>query len=107
MPAIAAIATPPGAGGVGIVRVSGDKVPSIAQAVLGFMPKPRYAHHAPFLAKNGNQLDIGIALYFPNPHSFTGEDVLELQGHGGPVVMQWLLARVCALAAIKSATASA
>ncbi len=96
---IAAVATPPGRGGVGIVRVSGDGVAAIAQAILGFMPKPRYAHHAPFLAADGQHLDVGIALFFPNPHSFTGEDVLELQGHGGPVVMQWLLARVCELGA--------
>jgi tRNA modification GTPase len=96
---IAAVATPPGRGGVGIVRVSGDGVAAIAQAILGFMPKPRYAHHAPFLAADGQSLDVGIALFFPNPHSFTGEDVLELQGHGGPVVMQWLLARVCELGA--------
>jgi len=96
---IAALATPPGRGGVGIVRVSGTAVPMIAQAILGFAPKPRYAHHAPFLATNGSTLDEGIALYFPNPHSFTGEDVLELQGHGGPVVMTWLLKRVCELGA--------
>ncbi len=96
---IAAVATPLGRGGVGIVRVSGDGVAAIAQAILGFMPKPRYAHHAPFLAADGQHLDVGIALFFPNPHSFTGEDVLELQGHGGPVVMQWLLARVCELGA--------
>jgi tRNA modification GTPase len=96
---ITAVATPPGRGGVGIVRVSGDGVAAIAQAILGFMPKPRYAHHAPFLAADGQPLDVGIALFFPNPHSFTGEDVLELQGHGGPVVMQWLLARVCELGA--------
>lgn len=96
---IAAVATPPGRGGVGIVRVSGEKVAAIAQAILGFMPKPRYAHHTPFLAADGQPLDVGIALFFPNPHSFTGEDVLELQGHGGPVVMQWLLSRVCELGA--------
>ena len=96
---IAALATPPGRGGVGIIRVSGTAAPMIAQAILGFMPKPRYAHHAPFLAADGAALDEGIALYFPNPHSFTGEDVLELQGHGGPVVMAWLLKRVCELGA--------
>jgi tRNA modification GTPase len=96
---IAALATPPGRGGVGIIRVSGTAAPMIAQAILGFHPKPRYAHHAPFLAADGSALDEGIALYFPNPHSFTGEDVLELQGHGGPVVMAWLLKRVCELGA--------
>lgn len=96
---IVAIATPPGRGGVGILRVSGTRVPTIAQAILGFMPKARYAHHAPFLDAQGKPLDVGIALYFPNPHSFTGEDVLELQGHGGTVVLNWLLHRVVSLGA--------
>ncbi len=96
---IAALATPSGRGGVGIIRVSGSAVPMIAQAILGFMPRSRYAHHAPFLAVDGSTLDVGIALYFPNPHSFTGEDVLELQGHGGSIVMTWLLKRVCELGA--------
>lgn len=91
---IAAIATAPGRGGVGIVRVSGKKSAEIAQAVLGKTPTPRYAHYGNFYAKDGSVLDQGIALYFPNPNSFTGEDVLELQGHGGPVVLQWLLSRV-------------
>lgn len=96
---IAAIATAPGRGGVGIVRVSGQKVSEIALAVLGKLPKPRYAHYGDFLGAEGQVLDKGIALYFPNPHSFTGEDVLELQGHGGPVVLQWLLNRVVQLGA--------
>ncbi|MBD3822072.1 MAG: tRNA uridine-5-carboxymethylaminomethyl(34) synthesis GTPase MnmE, partial [Thiotrichales bacterium] len=96
---IAAIATAPGRGGVGIVRVSGSKALSIAEAMLGKTPKPRYAHYGDFLDENGKALDQGIALFFPNPHSFTGEDVLELQGHGGPVVLQWLLERVVALGA--------
>ncbi len=96
---IAAIATAPGRGGVGIVRVSGKKVVEIAEAVLGQLPKPRYAVYGDFLGKEGEVLDKGIALYFPNPHSFTGEDVLELQGHGGPVVLQWLLNRVVELGA--------
>jgi len=86
---IAAIATPLGRGGVGIVRVSGAKVPDIAKQVLGCLPAPRYAHYGNFLGAEGQVLDQGIALYFPNPHSFTGEDVLELQGHGGPVILQW------------------
>ena len=96
---IAAIATAPGRGGVGIVRVSGKKVVKIAEAVLGQLPKPRYAVYGDFLGKEGEVLDKGIALYFPNPHSFTGEDVLELQAHGGPVVLQWLLNRVVELGA--------
>jgi len=96
---IAAIATAPGRGGVGIVRVSGAKVVEITQAVLGKLPKPRYAFYGDFLGAEGQVLDRGIALYFPNPNSFTGEDVLELQAHGGPVVLQWLLNRVVELGA--------
>jgi tRNA modification GTPase len=96
---IAAIATAPGRGGVGIVRVSGNKVTEIAKAILGKLPKVRYAYYGSFLGEHGEVLDQGIALYFSNPHSFTGEDVLELQGHGGPVVLQWLLDRVVALGA--------
>lgn len=96
---IAAVATAPGRGGVGIIRVSGEKSKAIAQAILGKLPKPRYAHYGPFYGAKGEVLDRGIALYFPNPHSFTGEDVLELQGHGGPVVLQWLLERVVQLGA--------
>ena len=84
---IAAVATAPGRGGVGIIRVSGDKAQAVALAVLGHLPKPRYAHYGPFKAQDGSVLDKGIALFFPNPNSFTGEDVLELQGHGGPVVL--------------------
>ena len=96
---IAAVATAPGRGGVGIVRVSGDKAGEIAEAILGKLPKPRYANYGPFYGAEGEVLDRGIALYFPNPNSFTGEDVLELQGHGGPVVLQWLLERVVQLGA--------
>ena len=89
---IAALATPPGRGGIGIVRLSGPAVPAIAEKVLGVLPKPRHAAHAVFRNKSGEALDEGIALYFPAPHSYTGEPVLELHGHGGPVVMQALLA---------------
>ena len=96
---IAAIATAPGRGGVGIVRVSGKQALPIAKVILGKEPKPRYAHYGDFLGAQGEVLDKGIALYFPNPNSFTGEDVLELQGHGGPVVLQWLLTRVVELGA--------
>ncbi len=91
---IVAQATPPGRGGVGILRVSGPKAQDVAKAVLGILPKPRYAHYLPFLASDGTTLDEGIALFFPNPHSFTGEDVLELQGHGGPVILDLLLKRI-------------
>jgi len=94
---IAAVATAPGRGGVGIIRVSGALALTVAQAVLGIAPKPRYAHYGPFKAADGTVLDDGIALFFPNPNSFTGEDVLELQGHGGPVVLDLLLKEVVAL----------
>ncbi|MFL1406630.1 tRNA uridine-5-carboxymethylaminomethyl(34) synthesis GTPase MnmE [Marinobacter sp. M1N3S26] len=96
---IAAIATAPGQAGVGIVRVSGPSVAAIASAVLGFKPRPRYAHFGPFLEGDGSLIDEGIGLFFPNPHSFTGEDVLELQGHGGTVILDLLLRRVCELGA--------
>jgi tRNA modification GTPase len=96
---IAAVATPPGRGGVGIVRISGPLVRTIGIAVLGKLPKPRYATYRFFLNEQGQALDRGIALYFPAPHSFTGEDVLELQGHGGTVVMDLLLKRVLDLGA--------
>ena len=76
---ICAVATPPGTGGVGIVRVSGPRVPDIAQAVLGFLPKPRSAALANFSDTQNEIIDSGIALYFPAPNSFTGEHVLELQ----------------------------
>lgn len=90
---IAAIATAPGRGGIGVVRVSGPDVSAIALAVCGQALKPRHATYLPFLDAHGKAIDHGLALYFPAPHSYTGEEVLELQGHGGPVVMQMLLAR--------------
>jgi tRNA modification GTPase len=88
---IAAIATPAGRGGIGIVRVSGPGVPRVAAALLGKLPQPRLARLGPFRDRQGETVDQGLALYFPAPHSYTGEAVLELQGHGGPVVMQALL----------------
>ncbi|WP_426396291.1 tRNA uridine-5-carboxymethylaminomethyl(34) synthesis GTPase MnmE [Ralstonia sp. R-29] len=93
---IAAIATAPGRGGIGVVRVSGPDVRAVMQAVCGRMLTPRQATYLPFLDADGNAIDRGIALWFPAPHSYTGEDVLELQGHGGPVVMQLLLQRCLA-----------
>ncbi len=96
---IAAQATPPGRGGVGIIRISGRHAVPIATAVVGFTPQPRYAHYGPFRVENGAEIDRGIALFFPGPNSVTGEDVLELQGHGGPVVMDFLLKRVQQLGA--------
>jgi len=89
---IAAIATPGGRGGIGVVRISGPAAPAIAKAILGLVPEPRHATHAVFRGAGGEALDDGIALYFPSPDSYTGESVLELQGHGGPVVMQAVLA---------------
>ena len=96
---IAAIATPPGRGGIGIVRVSGPATPAIASVLCGALPRPRYAELRAFRAADDTIIDQGIALFFPAPHSFTGEPVLELQGHGGPVVMDMLLARVVELGA--------
>ena len=94
---ITAQATAPGRGGVGIIRVSGQDALKVAKEVLRIEPKPRYAHYGPFYDSNGTVLDEGLALYFPNPNSFTGEDVLELQGHGGPVILDLLLKRIVAL----------
>ena len=88
---IAAIATPPGQGGVGIVRISGPLCKSIAENILGCLPKPRMAEYLPFYDSKGKVLDQGIAIFFNQPHSFTGEDVLELQAHGGPVLLDILL----------------
>jgi tRNA modification GTPase len=94
---IAAIATPPGRGGIGIVRLSGPLVQALAGALLPRLPAPRKALFTAFLGRDREPLDNGIALFFLAPHSFTGEDVLELQGHGGPVVMDMLLQRVLSL----------
>ncbi|MCF6354952.1 MAG: tRNA uridine-5-carboxymethylaminomethyl(34) synthesis GTPase MnmE [Candidatus Polarisedimenticolaceae bacterium] len=91
---IAAIATPAGRGGVGIIRVSGGACQAIAEAILGTLPEPRRASFSPFKDASDTAIDEGIALYFPTPNSFTGEDILELQGHGGPVVMDMLLEEV-------------
>jgi tRNA modification GTPase len=90
---IAAIATAPGRGAVGIVRVSGKAVGPVIAAVCGKTLKPREATYLPFRAADGSTIDQGLAIHFPAPHSYTGEDVLELQAHGGPVVLQLLLAR--------------
>lgn len=96
---ISALATPPGRGGVGIVRISGPKARSIAEKMLGFAPRARHAHYGPIKSDAGQVLDEGIALFFPGPHSFTGEDVLELQGHGGPIIMDWLIEATLSLGA--------
>ncbi|MGB5644067.1 MAG: tRNA uridine-5-carboxymethylaminomethyl(34) synthesis GTPase MnmE [Gammaproteobacteria bacterium] len=91
MDTIAAIATPPGQGGVGIVRVSGPLCKTVAQAILGRCPQCRHAEYLSFKDTEDNVIDKGIALFFQRPHSFTGEDVLELHGHGGQVVLDLLL----------------
>jgi len=96
---IAAVATAQGRGGVGIVRVSGPLASTLAQAICQRELQPRYAHYGPFFADAKQVLDEGLALYFPGPNSFTGEDVLELQGHGGPVVLDLLLRRCVQLGA--------
>lgn len=96
---IAAVATPSGRGGIGIIRLSGVAVPQIANHILGSLPVPRVATHRLFQDENGETLDDGVALYFPAPYSFTGEHVLELQGHGGQIVLDMLLQRCLQLGA--------
>jgi tRNA modification GTPase len=96
---IAAVATAPGRGGIGVVRVSGANLELLAEKLSGSLPVPRRATLANFRDAAGQVIDVGIQLYFPAPNSFTGEDVLELQGHGGPVVMHQLLGRCCELGA--------
>ncbi|HNQ04711.1 MAG TPA: tRNA uridine-5-carboxymethylaminomethyl(34) synthesis GTPase MnmE [Thiobacillaceae bacterium] len=96
---IAAIATPPGRGGIGVVRLSGPDLKPFMQGLLGRDLRPRHAHRVRFLDAHGRVLDDGIALWFPAPHSFTGEHVLELQGHGGPFVLQGVLERCLELGA--------
>jgi tRNA modification GTPase len=96
---IVAASTPPGRGGVAVVRLSGPGVPDIARVLLGELPAPRYATFARWHDAAGELIDLGLALYFPAPHSFTGEHVLELQGHGGDVVVEALIERIVALGA--------
>ena len=91
---IAAIASGAGRAGIGVIRVSGPDAPAIAQFITDQTLVPRHAHYINFLSEQGQTLDIGIALLFSAPHSYTGEHVLELQGHGGPVVMDQILERV-------------
>jgi tRNA modification GTPase len=96
---ICAIATPSGVGGVGIVRVSGPLVKTVAKSVSGEIPKARYAHFSAFLNKDKDVIDQGISLYFPAPNSFTGEDVIEFQAHGGPVILDQIMQEVLACGA--------
>ncbi len=93
-PTIAAIATAPGRGGIGVIRLSGPDVPDLAVQLLGKLPSPRRAEYHEINAEDGALIDQCIVLYFPAPHSFTGEHILELQGHGGPVVLDILMERV-------------
>lgn len=96
---IVAIATPPGRGGIGVVRVSGPAAGAIAAAICGGAPAARRAEFQTFHGADGEAIDRGIVLFFPAPHSFTGEDVLELHAHGSPLVLDALCARACALGA--------
>lgn len=102
---IVAQATPIGRGGIGILRVSGPLATDVAQAVLGKCPKPRMADYLPFKDEDGTVLDQGIALFFKAPNSFTGEDVLELQGHGGQVILDLLLNRILKVKGVRIARA--
>ncbi|MDO4697072.1 MAG: tRNA uridine-5-carboxymethylaminomethyl(34) synthesis GTPase MnmE [Pasteurellaceae bacterium] len=102
---IVAQATPIGRGGIGILRVSGPLASDVATAVLGKCPKPRMADYLPFKDEDGTILDQGIALFFKAPNSFTGEDVLELQGHGGQVILDMLLNRILKIDGIRIARA--
>jgi tRNA modification GTPase len=96
---IAAVATAPGTGAIGVVRISGPGLRALLVPLLGREPEPRRALLADFLDQRGQPIDEGLALYFPGPHSYTGEDMLELQGHGGPTVLQQLLKRCLELGA--------
>lgn len=99
---IAAIATPAGRGGIGVVRVSGGDLAPLARKTVGFVPRSRHARFCAFLDQEGIIVDQGLVLFFPAPHSYTGEDVLELQGHGGPVIMKLLL-EICLAAGARLA----
>ena len=96
---IAAIATAPGRGGVGIIRISGPLAPDIGRTIAQLELVPRHAHFSALLNASGQQIDEGLVLYFPAPHSFTGEDIVELQAHGGPIILDMLLQRCCELGA--------
>jgi len=100
---IAAQATAPGRGGVGIIRVSGPEVKNVAKAILGKIPELRKAEYLSFYNLNNQTLDQGIALYFKGPNSFTGEDIIEFQGHGGPVILDMLLKEILSLKNVRMA----
>src|SRR5690625_3768919 len=90
---IIAIATPPGQGGIGVIRISGSHLASFIQSFFGRSLTPRHAHYLPFNDEHQQPIDSGIVLYFQAPHSYTGEDIIELQGHGGPAVLRRVLNR--------------
>ncbi len=96
---IVAVSSPPGRGGIGIVRVAGPAAREILAAITGRSPSPRHAAYAEFHDLDGAIIDSGVALYFPAPHSYSGDDIAELQGHGNPIVLQQILRRACALGA--------
>jgi tRNA modification GTPase len=96
---IAAIATAPGRGGIGVVRISGHNLADTATSIFGALPPARNAMYTSFKDAEGGVIDQGLVLFFPAPHSYTGEDVLELQGHGGPAVLQLILQRCLDLGA--------
>lgn len=100
---ISAQATAPGRGGVGIIRISGPKAKIVAEAILGKVPEIKKAEYLPFKDRKNQTLDQGIAIFFKAPHSFTGEDVLELQGHGGPIILDMLLKEVINVPGIRLA----
>ncbi len=100
---IAAQATAPGRGGVGIIRVSGPEVKNVAKAILGKIPELRKAEYLTFKSLSGEALDQGLALYFKGPNSFTGEDIIEFQGHGGPVILDMLLKEIIAIPKVRMA----
>lgn len=99
---IAAIATPPGQGGVGIIRISGSKAGEVAKNLCHKIPLPRKALYSNFYAADGAILDQGLALFFPAPHSFTGEDILELHGHGGPIILNTILSQILNLGVVRA-----
>lgn len=100
---ITALATPPGRGSVGILRISGPLTPTVARMLLGKLPQPRQAEYLCFRNDDGTIIDKGIALFFPAPYSFTGEDVLELQGHGSPVILDLLIHRIVSMLGVRIA----
>ncbi|WP_019000547.1 tRNA uridine-5-carboxymethylaminomethyl(34) synthesis GTPase MnmE [Succinimonas amylolytica] len=101
---IAAVATPVGHGGVGIIRISGNKAKAVAEKIARITPSPRYAHYSDFVDENNNKIDEGLVIYFISPHSYTGEDIVEFQCHGGPVVLNRLMQEILKDSSIRQAS---